>query len=64
MKKADALLAMHSSSPRGVGARICCAIAGAAAASVRPAHSRISSSLLSSAFHLMTTELVHHTLAR
>jgi hypothetical protein len=64
MKKANALLAIASSSPTGDGASICCTMLGAAASSVRPAHRRTSSGAASRDFHLTATDVAHHQLAR
>jgi hypothetical protein len=64
MKKAAALLAMPSSSPRGEGATTCCTTLGAAASSVTPAHTGMSAGPGNSTRHLTATEVVHQKFER
>lgn len=64
MKKAKPLFAMASSRPCGDGARICCAMLGAAASSVSTAHTRASNGPDARDFHLTSTEVTHHQFPR
>jgi hypothetical protein len=55
---------MPSNSPTGDGAKICCAMLGAAAASVSAAHNFTSREASIRLFHFIATDVAHHQFAR